>query len=118
MKIDYSYQTEKKLILKEKGKITQLDVKDVTHISANDYATTIHIKNSSSSKKYITTKPLTHIETYLKDLQFFKINRKCIINLRYVSFLTYSDNTVTLFEEVKLPVSRRRITELKKLFYK
>ncbi len=109
---EYHSQTSKKIIVKEKGKISQIDVANITHFLCDNYVTTVYLKNISN--KYTTSKSLIDIESHLKDYEFFRINRSCIVNLQNVLSLISCSRTVILYGDIKLPVSRRNFVELKK----
>ncbi len=61
MKTDYSCQTGQKLVIKEKGKLHQIDIKQITYITCSGYVTTIH--QSNQSEDIIVCRLLKDIET-------------------------------------------------------
>lgn len=108
--MNYEKQKNKTIIVKEKGKIHQISVENITYINSETYLSTIHFNNN---KKSITlSKPLKGIENELKDYLFFRIHRSTLINLKYLSTIKKDNfHYVLLKDDTKLYFSRRKWIE-------
>ncbi len=77
---------------------------DIIYAESEGNYTTIY---SLSKKPLVITKNLKKIrEEYLKQPHFFKSHQSFLINLNHISY--YSNYEITLINEVKVPLSRRR----------
>ena len=95
----------------------------MTNLEATDYDRIIYFQ-AENKKVYIVTEdgykvtdcPLSKIEEELPEGDFFRIHRTCIVNLNYIK--SYKNDSVTLENNVTLPVSRYRLKDFQKTFYR
>lgn len=109
MKTDYNCQKGQKLIIKEKGKLHQVDVEQITHITCSGYVSFVH--QADQADDIIVCRLLKDFETELsEDIGFFRANRNTLINLSYmVSYEHNSHINVVMKENIKVIISRRKL---------
>ena len=108
MKIDYSCQTGQKLIIKEKGKLHQVDIDQISLITCSGYVSTIYQVNQA--EPIIVSKLLKDFELELEEMGFFRANRSTLINLN--NLVSYENNgklTIHMKEDIKIIISRRKL---------
>jgi len=114
--MDYSSQVSQKIIITEKGKLRQIALECISHVRCDGYISIIY----TSSKEINTAIPvcisLLEIESKFKGYHFLRVDRNCIVNLKYVEILDAKTKTITMQNQTKLKVSRRRYSEVSKYF--
>jgi len=108
MKTDYSCQTGQKLIIKEKGKLHQVDIDQISLITCSGYVSTIYQVNQA--EPIIVSKLLKDFELELEEMGFFRANRSTLINLN--NLVSYENNgkpTIHMKEDIKIIISRRKL---------
>ena len=92
-----------------------LDPGEIDWIEADDYYAGIH----SSGRRYRVREPLTSLETRLDRARFVRVHRSAIVALDQIRELRAAPagggSEVVLRDGTRLPVSRRRQTELREL---
>lgn len=68
------------------GKISFVELSDITHIEASGYYVEIHTRE----KKYLLRETLTNLEHQLDPQHFVRIHRSTIVNLQYLSEIQHS----------------------------
>ncbi|MPW24342.1 response regulator [Alkalibaculum sp. M08DMB] len=97
---------------KTKDGAIRLKLHDILYFERNNRNIEIHTKDSV----YITNNiNLTDLIKQLKDKGFYEIYRGILINLNYVKYI--ENNTVILTTSDKLPISRRKFIEFKRIFF-
>lgn len=91
----------------------ELRIDEILYIQACDKRVFIFTHENSFGTTYRTLKELP---MDLTQYHFFQIYRGLLVNLNYVSKII--EHTVLLENNEELPISRRKITEFEKLFYK
>jgi DNA-binding LytR/AlgR family response regulator len=115
MKKDYLNQNDKKVVLKERNSMIQVDIKNITLIVCEGYLSTLYFLNDQKPIK--VSKLLKDFELELVPFGFFRINRNTIVNLQNVySFHGSCNRLVTMVDNQKVYVSFRKISQFKKLF--
>lgn len=100
--------------LKTGEAITVLKINEITRLNFVDGLSFIHTK----SKKLYSDLPLSHYEELLGNNGFFRVSRSDIINLKFMEKLHPFFNgqyIVEMSDGERIPVSRRRVQELKEL---
>lgn len=82
----------------------QIRQKDIFYIEAQDGYTEIHCKSNMFRSEHT----LNRWETLLDNRLFFRINRKHILNMR---FITNIQQYIIILKDIKLPLARRRKKE-------
>lgn len=90
---------------------------DITHLEADGCYTTIFVKDG---KKIVVSRTLKDFEDILSSVNFFRIHKSHLINLKYVKdYSNLSGNLVTMADGNKVEISRRKtplfIQQIKKL---
>ena len=115
MKKDYSNQLNKKLIVKEKGRITQIDICDILYIECENNICRFVINNDN--KTISTYKVLKEVEQELSEFNFFRANRNTLVNLANVR--TYSKvnqkPTIELINNKKIIISKNKLSDFFKI---
>jgi len=108
MKTDYCCQTGQKLIIREKRKLHQVDIEQITYITCSGYIFTIHLLNQTGD--IIVSRLLKYFEIELAGMRFFRANRNTLINLN--NMVSYEHNgklTIVMKDNEKIIISRRRL---------
>ncbi|MDY0143477.1 MAG: LytTR family DNA-binding domain-containing protein [Bacteroidales bacterium] len=107
MEKDFSYQKDKKLVLKEKGRTYLVEIDNITHITCEGSITKIHtIKN----EVIIISKLLKIFEIELADKGFIRANHNTIVNLSKIdSIRSGKKRLVTLNNGIEVNISRRKM---------
>lgn len=97
------------------GKKILVPVDKIRYITAKDDYSCLYTEDDH----YLSTISLTKLEERLADANFFRVHRRHIVNLSYVSEVeSVPGGTLELTmrdDGVKIPVSRRRVAPLKKV---
>lgn len=116
MKKDYKNQNDRKVVLKEQGAITQVEMKSITVIICDGYLSTLHFL--SEQKKITVSKLLKDFEAELTPYGFFRVNRNTLVNMNNIYSLQSGDKRIiTLVNNQKILVSSRRISNFRKVFH-
>lgn len=90
-----------KLALKERGKVTFINKKDIICLKADGVYTKITTKKS----KYVSSSNLGHYESILKDSYFKRIHRSFIVNINEIEEYLTSDHTLKMSDGSMVSVS-------------
>ncbi|MFA8450975.1 MAG: LytR/AlgR family response regulator transcription factor [Bacteroidales bacterium] len=105
-------QQDQKLVLNERGCIHFVDLANIYYLLCEAYLTTIFSKNKT---EITVSKLLKEFENDLDSFGFFRINRNCIVNLRYISQVkTGKEPKVQLNSDLSFHLSKKRLIELRK----
>lgn len=109
-------KTEHERIAVEKnGKKALIPMDDISYVMAKDDYSYIHV----GKETYLSTMSLTQLEKKFEAHNFYRVHRRYLVNLgRIEEVETVTGGTLLLTlanEEDKIPVSRRRVTMLKKV---
>ncbi len=108
MKTDYNCQKGQKLIIKEKGKLHQVDIEQITYINCSGYVSTIHLSNQFDD--IIVSRLLKDFETELAGMRFFRVNRNTMINLSNMAGYEHNGKLfIVMKNHEKIIISRRRL---------
>ncbi|MEP2025961.1 MAG: LytTR family DNA-binding domain-containing protein [Reichenbachiella sp.] len=92
-----------------KNKIIPLS--DIVWIEAYDYCVKIH---TTSQHSYAMRNSLKALEKKLQDLQFLRVHRKAIVNMKKVSEVSYNSNSyLTLDDQTKVDIAQSRVAHIK-----
>ena len=108
-------QEVSKLAIKERGKITFVDIKDLIYLKADGVYSEIYCKNGST---FVTSYNLGHYEKLIGDDGFIRIHRSYLINLNEVSEYLTIDHQVVLNNGTMLPVAKPMRKEINSLISK
>jgi len=115
MNKDYSIQINKKIIINEKGKFTQLCISKILYIYCDGYISSIKTKDEETR----TARLLKEFEIELKDLCFFRVNRNTLVNMTHIhSYINYNKPTIVLTDGEAINISKRRLSNFLRLFKK
>lgn len=114
MKKDYSFQNDKKIIIKGHFKTQQIPIENITHIKCDGYISTIFFKVEETP--VTTSKLLKLYEIELSELGFIRANRNTLINRKHIKCIERLDsNILTLITDEEIQVSCRKIAKIKKI---
>ncbi|MCQ2751940.1 MAG: LytTR family DNA-binding domain-containing protein [Coriobacteriales bacterium] len=103
-----------RIAVEKGGKKLFVSTDKIRYIMSKDDYSYIYTKQD----RYLSTESLAHLEEKLETSKFFRVHRRYLVNLNFVSAVeTASGGTLLLQikgEEEKIPVSRRRCAALKK----
>lgn len=107
MEKDFSFQKNKKLVFKEKGKTHLVEIDKITHLTCEGSITKIHtIENDD----VIVSKLLKYFEIELAEKGFIRANHNTIINLGKIdSIQSGKKRRVTLYNGIEVNISRRKM---------
>ncbi len=104
-----------RLLLPDNKKMIFVPVKDIQYIEAQEN----YVSVATDQNMYLVFQRLSELETKLDPQLFFRIHRSYVVNINHVaSVQTYlkGSSEVILNNDKKLPLSRRRVHELKERF--
>lgn len=96
--------------VEENGKVITLQSKDIIYIKS-DHVYSMIVTND---KEYLLRRSLTEMEEELEGVGFLRIHASYLVNPQHIIRL---DTTVILENGEKVPMSRRKKTELKNKYY-
>lgn len=106
--------TNERIPVEKGGKKLLIPASKIHFIMAKDDYSYLHTEND----RYLSTVPLAQLEAKLEPLGFFRVHRRYLVNLACVSEVDpVSGGTLLLTltgEDEQIPVSRRRVSSLKK----
>ncbi len=107
-----------KIRLKDNVGFEIVDFKDIFYVEAKgSYSNVYFLKEDGSEKYLITSHSLNDYEDLLPMNIFCRIHRSYLVNCIHVKKVVADDNSFVIMKgKKKLPVSRRRITELMEYF--
>lgn len=94
------------------GITKRISSKDILYLSAQSGGSEIH----GLSHIYFQEESLVHFENLLPAHAFFRCHKKYLVNLHHISEV--ANHTITLTNNEKLPVSRRKWTALRLAYMK
>ena len=103
---------EDTLVIKDRGKIYNIKIASISYIEASFKNQYIYFVNEDETIEI--SKNLRDLEEELEPKNFYRIHGSYLVNLDEIKVI--DKNEVILKSDVKLPVSRAKITSLKKLF--
>ncbi|MGA8862430.1 MAG: LytTR family DNA-binding domain-containing protein [Gallionella sp.] len=105
----------KKIPIYRSNRLILIDLEDIVWLEANNHYTWI----ATAEGRYLSNLSLADLETRMEPAVFFRCHRSHIVNLKFVKEIDrVGDSHQLLLEKIesaKVPVSRKRITELKSL---
>lgn len=106
MKIDFNNQKNTKLQLVEKNKSIFVDIESITYLQCDGYITSIHLENDEI---VVISKLLKHFEKELSVIDFKRVNRSTLVNLKHVTSI-HSENGQKMIKvkDATIKVSRRK----------
>ncbi|MGZ3756284.1 MAG: LytR/AlgR family response regulator transcription factor [Mucilaginibacter sp.] len=97
----------KKIALPQLGSISFIDVDDIVSLQADSNYTIIHMKNM---QKMVISKTLKDFEDLLDPLQFARIHKSYIVNLRFIKeYSTLDGGIVKMSDGNHWSISRRQL---------
>jgi two-component system LytT family response regulator len=84
-------------------------VNDIVRCEADSNYTMLHLRGN---RRFVASKTLGDIETMLADSEFLRVHKSHVVNTRHIEHLTVEGN-LYLSNGEKVPVSRRRMSEVK-----
>ena len=113
MVLDFSNQNDYKITVKEKSKISVIDINDILYLQCEGYLTTIYLVNNTSID---VAKLLKQFENELTDLGFLRVNHHTLINMRYINNLKIGkQRRIVYLKDIEIEISRRKYYQLKEL---
>ena len=104
-----------KITLSYEGGKSIIDKEDILYIKGDDNISTVYL---SKKRKITVSKTLKHFEDLL-DINFIRIHKSYILNLKFASkIITKEVRFVELEDGTQLPISRRNYNKLNEVFNK
>ncbi|WP_456324710.1 LytR/AlgR family response regulator transcription factor [Desulfonauticus submarinus] len=105
-----------KLPINQDGKLILVPYHKIVFVEAYEDYSYVH----TTSERYLTSYRLKHLEKKLSPYNFFRIHRKYLVNLELVTEIASLPGSnfmlrTTGKKKIELPISRRRIGELKEI---
>ena len=111
MEFDFSKQNDYKITVKEKSKISFIDINDILYLQCDGYLTTIYLVDKTSID---VAKLLKQFESELAPFGFLRVNHHTLINLRYLNNLKIGKQRRVVFvKDIEITISRRKFYLLK-----
>ena len=111
---NYSCQSDKKLVLKEKNTIKQIDMDKITHLMCDGYLTSVY---TIDNKTITVSKLLKKFEIELSQYGFIRVNHNALVNVHnIVEFQKGYKRCIILSNKKEVKVSRRKLCLLKEVF--
>ena len=108
-------QRVSKLAIKERGKITFVNISDLIYLKADGVYSEIYTKDDT---KYVTSFNLGHYERLIEENGFKRIHRSFLVNVSEIKEYLTNDHQVVLNNGVSLPVSKPMRKEINNLISK
>jgi DNA-binding LytR/AlgR family response regulator len=106
MQFDWSNQNYYKLPIKEKSKISFIDINEILYLQCDGYITTLYFVNKQSIG---VAKLLKQFEEELGKYGFLRANHHTLINIRYINTLKMcNQERVIHIGDVEIKISRRK----------
>lgn len=105
-----------KLPINQDGRLLLVPYSQIVFIEANEDYSYVH----TSGDKFLTSYRLKNLEERLRKHRFFRVHRKYLVNLEMVTEIASMPGSNFMLrtagrKKIELPISRRRIGELKQL---
>ena len=91
---------------------SSIELEKIYYIKASRGYSTIYTKD----KEYIFCINLTSLKTKINDSRFMIIHRSYMVNFKYIK--TFNSKSVTLYNDVKLSISRNKLNDFKNCYHK
>jgi len=110
-KFDYSLQNNYKISVKEKSKISFIEINDILFLQCDGYLTTIYLIDKKNVR---VSKLLKDFEEELCIYGFLRVNHNTLINTQHISNLQINKHKKTIhIKDVEIQISRRKFNFLK-----
>jgi len=103
----------KTIVLKTSEKIFLVDIVEIIRCESDVNYTRFFTKEG---KQYMVSSPMKEYEDVLEEQGFFRIHKSHIINISFIDSFDKKNWIIILKDNSRLPVSRRKKTELLELF--
>ena len=101
-----------RIIVRDRGRLVPLAMKDIVRLEANDEYTSVHVKG----KVYLVYLTLQEFERKLDSAKFLRVHRSHVVSLDHVAQFTPTDGgrfELEMTDGTRLPVSRAYAKELR-----
>lgn len=102
------------MTLRDVDGIEILCFKDIYYVEAHGSYSRFVFRREEKKKEIVSSYPLSYYDELLPNSLFFRIHRSYVVNVRHVKSIQSDSSSVLLENDVSLPVSRRRFSELLK----
>lgn len=103
----------KTIVLRTSDKIFLVDISEIIRCESDGNYTRFFTKEE---KKYMVSQPIKEYEDILEDHGFFRIHKSHIVNISSIDSFDKKNGFITLKDETRLPVARRKKKEFLELF--
>lgn len=104
-------ESELQLVVSSKQGEHRFAVADIVRCEADSNYTHIYLTNQ---KKYLASKTLSDVEHMLSEAKFIRVHKSHLVNMSHVANLSHQIE-LTMKDNSRVPVSRRRVAEVRKL---
>ncbi|MCL2435128.1 MAG: LytTR family transcriptional regulator DNA-binding domain-containing protein [Lentimicrobiaceae bacterium] len=106
MKFDYNKQRSYKLPIREKSKISFIDISEILYLQCDGYLTTIYLIDN---KNIGVAKLLKQFEEELGKYGFLRANHHTLVNTQHINAIQISkQRRIIYIKEVEIQISRRK----------
>lgn len=106
------HQTEKYIIFDVQGNTCHVNLDRIVYIEGSNKVRQVYL--STKEKPYVVTESLEYLETTLEKDGFLRIHKGYLVNCKYIRVIL--NNELILLDERRLPVSRRKLAEVKEAY--
>lgn len=107
-----SRESGRALIVTARGQTLRLDIDDILYIESAGRTQNVFL--SSRSEPVAVSESMENLESLLAREGFLRAHKGYLVNCRFIRLITNTD--VHLLNDCRVPVSRRKLTELKEAY--
>ncbi|MDR2064761.1 MAG: LytTR family transcriptional regulator [Prevotellaceae bacterium] len=111
--MNYNSQNTKSIVITTAGITRQFIAARITHIVCDAYLCDVYIEGN---EKLTCSKLLKYFENELAGCGFIRIHHDTLVNANYIRQINNRNKEITLTDNTKLKVSRRKWAVFKKRF--
>lgn len=104
-------QVQDLLIIQQSNDVINITINEIVYISSERKSQRIHLNDGETIE---ITSTLQQLDSQLNTKGFFQIHQKHLVNLSYIKRI--KNNTIILKNDTTLPISRRRLNDVKNAF--
>jgi len=106
MQFDWSNQNYSRLPVREKSKISFIDISEILYLQCDGYLTTIYLVNKENIS---ISKLLKHFEEELWQYGFRRANHNTLVNTQHIDAIKTSNKQwIIHIKDVEMKISRRK----------
>ncbi len=96
---------QKKLVLKNLDAVHIVSLDQIVYINSDNNYSNFNLKDG---RKILVSKTLKSFDQKLQGQNFFRVHQSFIVNLEYILSFDKKNDTITLINDISLPVAQRK----------